>query len=295
MRKRRSRGPFFSAACLVDVQDAQVRLVADGVDHDLQADLVGGLDALEHDAFGQHLVEEQAARVRGVAVRLEEERGGRAKAAVGETLEPADAQHVAAERGAHAGLGQRFPRDNGADGVDAGLQFAALEHVLVKADVFAGGHVRDAGNAHLRGVFGGCARGDVLFLEALFRHGAVHEFLGGVLEDAGRLAGLGVAHDDAARRVLGFLGNACELEGEAVGQGHVAVEAVDPDGVVGRGGVNHLPGRQRRAGPASRGPNRRPESSGLWGACGRNRSASWPAPVGTGRRAGPRWRGRSRP
>ena len=127
--------PVLLGRLLVDVEDAQVRLVADGVDHDLQAELVRAFDAFEHDAFGQHLVEQQAARVRRIVVRLEEEGGGGAEAAIGKTLQPADAQPVAAERGAHAGLGQRFPRDNRAHGVNARLQFAALEHVLVKADI----------------------------------------------------------------------------------------------------------------------------------------------------------------
>ena len=93
----------------VEIEDARVGPVADGVDHHLQAEFVRGRDALEHDALGQHLLEEQAAGVRRVPVRLEEERRSGAQAAVGKPLEAANAQPVVAERRAHARLGQDLP------------------------------------------------------------------------------------------------------------------------------------------------------------------------------------------
>ena len=122
----------------VNVEDAQVGLVADGMNHHLQPHLVRALDPFEHDAFRQHLVEQQAARVGRIVVRLEEEGGRRTEAAVGKAFQPADAQHIAAERRAHAGLGQRFPRDDRAHGVDARLQLAALKHELVKPHISVG-------------------------------------------------------------------------------------------------------------------------------------------------------------
>src|SRR5438093_801911 len=116
----------------VDFQDAKVRLIANGVNHDLQTGLIRTLRPSEHDAFGKHLIEEQAARVGRVVVRLEEKRGGRAEAAISEPLEAAYTEQVAAKRGAHAGFGEDFPRNNGANRVNAGLKFALFHHVLVK-------------------------------------------------------------------------------------------------------------------------------------------------------------------
>src|SRR5262245_50262230 len=66
------RGSLFE-----EIQDVAVGLVANGVNENLQTGLVGGDDALQHGAFGQHLVEKQAARVRSVRIGLEKKRGGR--------------------------------------------------------------------------------------------------------------------------------------------------------------------------------------------------------------------------
>src|SRR5438552_19094109 len=103
-----ARAVFF-CGMLVNVQDSHVRLVADGVDHHLEADLIRALDALEHDTFGQHLIEKQAASIRGVIIWLEEERGGRAETAIGESFQTANAQHIAAKSGANSRLRQHFP------------------------------------------------------------------------------------------------------------------------------------------------------------------------------------------
>ena len=59
----------------------------------------------------------------------------------------------------------------------------------------------------------------------------------------------GVAHDDAAGRVGRFAGDAGQLQGQGVGQRHVAVEPVDEDRMVRRDGVDQLARRQRGGRP----------------------------------------------
>jgi len=120
---------------------------------------------------------------------------------------------------------------------------------LIEAHIRIRRQIRQAGHAHARGEFGGGPGGGVLFRKSLFRHQALQAVRGAVLEDAGGLAAPGVADDQAAGRVGGFAGDARPLEGDAVGQRHVAIEAAEQHRMIGGGGVNHLAGGQRRAGP----------------------------------------------
>ena len=56
---------------VIEVKDAQVGLVADGMNHHLQARPVCPFDAFEHDAFGNHLLEKQPTGVGRIIIRLE--------------------------------------------------------------------------------------------------------------------------------------------------------------------------------------------------------------------------------
>ena len=112
---------------LKDLQNLIIRPVADRMNHHLQAGTVGVQDALEHRTFWKHLVARQTAGLRGVRVGLEKKRFRGAKAAIAEPLQSADAQHVAAERGAHAGLAEPFPLRERRYRVDARLDLAAAQ------------------------------------------------------------------------------------------------------------------------------------------------------------------------
>ena len=122
--------------------------------------------------------------------------------------------------------------------------------MLVHPDVVAGGHVGEAGHAVCGGVLSGRAGGGELFVESLFRNGPFNQPLGRVFENTGRLSGLRIAHDHAAGRVLGLPGHACEFERQAVGQGHVAIEAIHKDRMIGRRRIDQFSGWQRRARPS---------------------------------------------
>ena len=67
------------------------------MNHHLQAGLIGTANPLEHDPLRQHLIVEQPARIWRIIVRLEKQRRGRAKAAVGKTLQASNSQPIAAE------------------------------------------------------------------------------------------------------------------------------------------------------------------------------------------------------
>src|SRR5205807_8093445 len=86
----------------VQVQDLQVGLVTNGVDHDLQSAAIGGLDTLKHHPFGQHLVKEQTAIAGLIIIGLKEQSGGAAQAAIRETFQDANSQQVVAEVGTNA-------------------------------------------------------------------------------------------------------------------------------------------------------------------------------------------------
>ena len=77
---------------------------------------------------------------------------------------------------------------------------------------------------------------------------AVHGVHGGIFEDAGGIA-VRIADDGAAGRLGGGAGDAGELEGERVGEAHVAVEAVDEDGVVAGTLVDQLARGEAGGGP----------------------------------------------
>ena len=81
------------------------------------------------------------------------------------------------------------------------------------------------------------------------RDHAAHEAHGRVLQEAGRLAPF-VAHDLAAGRILRGRGDPGQLQGQAVGDRHVAVVAVHPDGMFRGRGVHPLPGGELGTGEA---------------------------------------------
>jgi len=82
-----------------------------------------------------------------VAVRFEEQSRGGSQAAVGEPLHPSDAQASRRRIPPHPCLCQQLPGYDRTEAVDARLQLAALEHVLVKPTSSAGRNVGQAGDA----------------------------------------------------------------------------------------------------------------------------------------------------
>ena len=56
---------------LVNFQDAEVCFIPNRMDHYLEATLVRGCNPFEHDAFGQHLLEEQTPGVRRIIIWFE--------------------------------------------------------------------------------------------------------------------------------------------------------------------------------------------------------------------------------
>ena len=80
-----------------------------------------------------------------------------------------------------------------------------------------------------------------------FGDGACDDELGGVvLEDAGWLAG-GVADDRAACGIACVLADFRGGEGGTIGEAHVAVEPLDPHGIVGRHRVDPVAARELTA------------------------------------------------
>src|SRR4029078_5681953 len=120
------------------------------------------------------------------------------QAAVGETLQAADADPVVAEGRVHAGARDALPFGERRERVYARLELAAAQELLVHADVGAGRHVLHARDAEARGVLRRGARGDELLVEARLWGALRHERLRRVLQHTGRLA-RAVAHDASAR------------------------------------------------------------------------------------------------
>ena len=71
------------------------------------------------------------------------------------------------------------------------------------------------------------------------RHDALDQRGGGVAEDAGGIAVV-VAVDFAAGGIGGVAADAGELEGKRIGEGHVAVDALEEGGMAVAGGVDEL-------------------------------------------------------
>ncbi len=80
------------------------------------------------------------------------------------------------------------------------------------------------------------------------RHGDVfcHQVHGGILQDPCRFPGLGVLENFASLRRQGSRADPGDPQGQAVHQDHVAVVAVDADGVIRRHAVDPLAPRQLR-------------------------------------------------
>ena len=236
-------------ARFVGVEDGPVGGVADGVCVDLEpAAHRPGDRRLEH--VGRHL--HQAARVR-VGVVGEEGGPAAAERAVGVELDRADDEAAGGVHEARVGVG----RAEGVDGVrldhriDAERQPAAAGGPLVEPER----RERDAGLVDAReagarrlgrrpgqrlGPVGRRHRG----------HAVGDERLGGVDEDPGRAA-LRVACDRPAGRVGrggGIRIDAGRAERGGVGPRGVPVDALEPDGPVGKGGVEIVP---RREGPVA--------------------------------------------
>ena len=113
--------PISLRSLSVDFENLKICFITDGMDHYLQPRFIGRLDPFEHDAFRQHLLEQQTARVRRIVVRFKKIRGRRAETAIGKAFESANPQHIAPKPRAHAGFSQHIPGDNRANSINAGF------------------------------------------------------------------------------------------------------------------------------------------------------------------------------
>jgi len=231
------------AGLLVHVQDQVIGLVADSVDGDLQAGLVGPHDVLPHAALRYHLAGRKPCGSGRIQVRREEQRRGGTQGAVGKAFQDPHPELLI------AGGGHPPPGDQGPGAVDAHREIAALSQLVIKSiHPGRGRHVLHAGDAVARGI----AQAGAYGFEGLFfsRGGnqARNRPHGRVFEHSRGLAG-GIAHDSAARRVRRGAGDARHLQGERVRQGHVAVQAAHQDRMVSgyridqlsRGQIGRLP------------------------------------------------------
>ena len=88
---------IFSDYLFVDRKNQVICAIANGVNHHLQSGAVSFAHAIEHCTIRKHLFAGEPARVGRVFVRLKEEGRSRSEAAIGKSLQAADAQHSAAE------------------------------------------------------------------------------------------------------------------------------------------------------------------------------------------------------
>ena len=100
---------IFSDYLFVDRKNQVVCAIANGVNHHLQSRPVSFAHAIEHGTVRKHLFAGEPTCVGRVFVRLEEEGSSRSEAAICKSLQPADAQHVAAEMCPHPCPRQSLP------------------------------------------------------------------------------------------------------------------------------------------------------------------------------------------
>ncbi len=225
-------GDFF----LVDVED----LLVAGVANRMHVDLVTAAHRLRH--HGVHLPaleEQQAVRMRVIAVRLDQRRAAAAQRAVRIQLDGAQCVHAVAVVVQRAVLGQHIEvRAGAADhAVHARRQLARIGVGAVQAVL---GHVHarvvHAGQAHARQFAQGAIEHRARFGLGLRRQHFGQQILRRVDQDAGRFA-IRVTHDLAADRVRRGFRDAGQRQRAAVGPAGVAVDAFEPHRPVADDGV----------------------------------------------------------
>ncbi len=82
----------------IEVENDRIRPVADGVDGELEACFVRGLDPFLHDSFRIHVGAEQALQIRVVGVGLEKQGSGTSQGPVDEAFQPPDFEKIVSER-----------------------------------------------------------------------------------------------------------------------------------------------------------------------------------------------------
>ncbi len=180
---------------------------------------------------------------------MEEQGGGGAERAVGESFQPADVEHVAAEIGRHADVGQPLPVGERLMAGDANGERAGVEKFFIDAEHSRlGRHVLDAGDATFVGIAHGGADGGGDFLLARRGHDALGQPLRGVLQYARGFAAR-VANDRSSGRIIGFARNTGQLQCDAVGKRHVPVEAGNQQRMIAGDGIDKLARGEPRGRP----------------------------------------------
>src|ERR1041384_8614498 len=144
--------PVLALDLLVDTKNQIVGPIANRMNHDLQPGAIRFADALEHHAFGIHLVARDSARRRIVSIWFVKRRRRRSETALSKSLQATDAQYLAAEVRTHPHARHAFPRRQRRHRINSRLQFTAVEQRLIDTDVIAGGHVLNTGNTEFRSV-----------------------------------------------------------------------------------------------------------------------------------------------
>ena len=230
---------------LEDVEQRRVGPIADRVNDHVQAGLVGAGDPAVEILWRR---DEQAALAGRVGERVVKGRRVRSERSVDEPLERADAQPgVAAPFRSEAfrgdGVPQSLPAVQRNRGVDSRGQAACARGAVEHGEIVPRPHVVDGRDSLRRDVAHRGLERAILQRIARRRHLRRDEIHRVVFEDAGQLAPR-VADDLAARDIRRLARHPGGAERGRVGQRHVAVEPVDPDGMVRRGRIDPVAARQ---------------------------------------------------
>ena len=226
--------PVLASHALEDIELQSYGPIADGVHGDLQAGAIGPL--------GPRLqildrIDQKPAIPRRIAERRQERGRVRTERAVDEPFESADLEPVVAAALSLHLVGQPLPLRQWRAGVDASLEQAATTRHTEYLEVVPRPHRGDRGHAAGGEVVSGRDDRGQALRKRRARFGPPDDRQRVVLEHA-RRAARGVAHDLPAGNVGDVVVNARGAERRRVGQGHVAVEAGNPDGIVGRDRVD---------------------------------------------------------
>ena len=175
----------------------------------------------------------------------------RSERAVDEPLERADTQPgVAASVRSEAfrgdGVAQSLPAVQRHRGVDSCGQPVSARGALEHGEIVPRPHVVDGRDALRRDVAHRRLERAILQRIARRRHLRRDEIHRVVFEDAGQLAPR-VADDRSARDIRRVARHARGAQRGRIGQRHVAVEPVDPDGMIRRGRIDPVAARQLSA------------------------------------------------
>ena len=216
----------------IQIEDGRNALVANGVSANLQARGIGFHHAILHQRNRMHFVGKQAAVIGLIAERLEEVCGGRAERAIRVGLERADAKKWTTKRVPDTNFYLIIDTCNERRGIDARSQFSPLQQLGVNSNVRVFRiHVLHAGDPKRGRMSQGPFDCPQALIMRKWRRDLVDVVHGGVFQRAGGVA-VRIVHNDAAGRVRGLGSNACQPEGDGVGQSHVAVVATHKDGPI---------------------------------------------------------------